>query len=215
MSSEGAVVHIVPESGIDESVLLYKLTFREREISELICKGLDTKKIAETLYISQSTVKAHLHNLYAKTRNHRKSRPGSGSHCRKPFEHDRLIGRTIPTKARAGEERLTCMHNGCTLHAWRPICLLLQVRDLPKDVYAKINYLAEKEHRSLAQETIALLKEALRHGWKQGPKTKALEEMNDLDIDGSKFPDPVALIREDRERSFILGDADRSMRKRY
>ena len=30
--------------------------------------------------------------------------------------------------------------------------------------------------------------------------SKLLEESNVLDIDGSAFPDPVGLIREDRER---------------
>lgn len=34
----------------------------------------------------------------------------------------------------------------------------LQVRDLPEDIYVQLHYLAEKEHRSLAQETIVLLK---------------------------------------------------------
>ncbi len=77
----------------------------------------------------------------------------------------------------------------------------LQVRDLPEDVYVQLNYLAEKEHRSLSQETIVVLKEGLVS--KLGNKDrrrKLLESTNVLDIDGSKFPDPVVLIREDRER---------------
>jgi len=77
----------------------------------------------------------------------------------------------------------------------------LQVRDLPEDVYIQINYLAEKEHRSLAQETIVLLKQGITS--KLGNKErrrKLLEKISDLNIDGSKFPDPVILIREDRER---------------
>jgi plasmid stability protein len=77
----------------------------------------------------------------------------------------------------------------------------LQVRDLPDDVYTQLNYLAEKEHRSLAQETIVLLKEGMvsRLGNKERRK-KLMENINRLDIDGSKLPDPVALIREDRDR---------------
>jgi hypothetical protein len=77
----------------------------------------------------------------------------------------------------------------------------LQVRDLPEDIYTQLNYLADKEHRSLAQETIVLLKEGMdtKLGNKERRK-KLLEKINLLDIDGSKFPDPVSLIREDRER---------------
>jgi plasmid stability protein len=77
----------------------------------------------------------------------------------------------------------------------------LQVRDLPEDVYVQLNYLAEKEHRSLSQETIVILKEGIvsRLGNKDR-RRKLLERTNVLDIDGSKFPDPVTLIREDRDR---------------
>jgi antitoxin FitA len=77
----------------------------------------------------------------------------------------------------------------------------LQVRDLPEDVYTQLNYLAEKEHRSLAQETIVILKEGLviKLGNRDRRK-KLLEEHNILGIDCNKFPDPVTLIREDRER---------------
>jgi hypothetical protein len=77
----------------------------------------------------------------------------------------------------------------------------LQVRDLPEDVYVQISYLAEKEHRSLAQESIVLLKEgiAAKLGNKER-RRKLLEKMSDLTVDGTAFPDPVDLIREDRER---------------
>ncbi len=77
----------------------------------------------------------------------------------------------------------------------------LQVRDLPNDIYIQLNYLAKKEHRSLAQETIVLLKEGIES--KLGNKErrrKLLEKMITLEIDGSKYPDPVKLIREDRDR---------------
>jgi len=38
---------------------------------------------------------------------------------------------------------------------------LLQVRDMPEDLYEKLSYVAEKENRSIAQETIVLLRKAL------------------------------------------------------
>jgi antitoxin FitA len=77
----------------------------------------------------------------------------------------------------------------------------LQVRDLPEDVYVQLNYLAEKEHRSMAQETIVILKEGIvsRLGNKERRK-KLLETANVIDIDGSTLPDPVDLIRKDRDR---------------
>ncbi|HKL85205.1 MAG TPA: hypothetical protein VJ861_02600 [Treponemataceae bacterium] len=77
----------------------------------------------------------------------------------------------------------------------------LQVRDLPENLYAQLNYLAEKEHRSLAQQTIVLLKEGMESkiGNKERRK-KLLDKINLLEIDGSKFPDPIDLIREDRQR---------------
>lgn len=77
----------------------------------------------------------------------------------------------------------------------------LQVRDLPEDVYVQLNYLAAKEHRSMAQETIVMLKEGIasRLGNKERRK-KLLETANVLDIDGVILPDAVDLIRKDRER---------------
>ena len=77
----------------------------------------------------------------------------------------------------------------------------LQVRDLPEDVYVQLNYLAEKEHRSMAQETIVMLKEGIisRLGNKERRK-KLLDTANVLDIDGVILPDVVDLIRKDRER---------------
>lgn len=77
----------------------------------------------------------------------------------------------------------------------------LQVRDLPDEVYMQLNYLAEKEHRSLAQETIAVLKEGLTVKLGNSERrSKLLDQDDPLGIDGRKLRDPVELIREDRER---------------
>ena len=40
---------------------------------------------------------------------------------------------------------------------------LLQVRDIPEDLYKKLADVAEQDNRSIAQETIVLLKEALNY----------------------------------------------------
>ncbi len=42
------------------------LTRREKEILELVCDGATNKEIAERLFLSISTVKNHIHNIYGK-----------------------------------------------------------------------------------------------------------------------------------------------------
>jgi antitoxin FitA len=78
---------------------------------------------------------------------------------------------------------------------------VLQVRDLPEEIYAELSYLAQKERRSLSQETIVILKNgiAAKLGNRERRK-KLLQEECPLDIEGRQLPDPVILIREDRER---------------
>ena len=77
----------------------------------------------------------------------------------------------------------------------------LQVRDLPNDIYHQLNYLAEKDHRSLAQEAIVLLKEVIEAKLGNIQRRKnLLKKIEELQINGKDLPDPVQLIREDRER---------------
>jgi plasmid stability protein len=77
----------------------------------------------------------------------------------------------------------------------------LQVRDLPEDIYVQIGYLAEKEHRSLAQETIVILREGIvsKLGDKER-RRKLLTVERPLAIDGGNLPDPKDLVRQDRDR---------------
>ena len=77
----------------------------------------------------------------------------------------------------------------------------LQVRDLPEEVYIQLTYLAQKEHRSLAQETIVVLKEGIiaKLGNKER-RRKLLSQDGVVAIDGRDLPDPVDLVREDRDR---------------
>ena len=42
------------------------MTKRERQIIELIAKGMTNKKIAENIHISPYTVKSHVHNILEK-----------------------------------------------------------------------------------------------------------------------------------------------------
>ncbi|RKX84527.1 MAG: hypothetical protein DRP70_13105 [Spirochaetes bacterium] len=79
---------------------------------------------------------------------------------------------------------------------------LLQVRDIPEDLYDEISRVARLDNRSIAQETIVLLKSALNYTDTRIKRRLAvLKEIKSMDIDSSdELPDPVDLIREDRDR---------------
>jgi len=44
----------------------FKLTPREKELIELIYAGKSNKEIADTLFLSESTVKTHIYNIFRK-----------------------------------------------------------------------------------------------------------------------------------------------------
>ena len=79
---------------------------------------------------------------------------------------------------------------------------LLQVRDIPEDLYDELSKIAKQDNRSIAQETIVLLRSALKLDTERIKRRQALlNEAKSLNIDeGDTLPDPVDLIREDRER---------------
>jgi hypothetical protein len=79
---------------------------------------------------------------------------------------------------------------------------LLQVRDIPEDLYECLAKVAQSENRSIAQETIVLLRSALNQKEeRKARRRKILEEINEISLgDTDKFPDPALLIREDRDR---------------
>lgn len=79
---------------------------------------------------------------------------------------------------------------------------LLQVRDFPQDLYTTLSRVAEEENRSIAQETIVLLKKALNFQQESmARRRKILEEIQDYKLENTAdFPDPARLIREDRDR---------------
>ena len=54
-------------SRLDMTAQEYKLTHREREIIELVYKGLSNNDISTELYISLNTVKSHMRNIFEKT----------------------------------------------------------------------------------------------------------------------------------------------------
>lgn len=78
----------------------------------------------------------------------------------------------------------------------------LQVRELPEDVYRRLQTLAESENRSLAQETIVLLRKALKmESTNRQRRKEIIDSLNLVDALNTKdFPSPEKLIREDRDQ---------------
>ena len=79
---------------------------------------------------------------------------------------------------------------------------LLQVRDFPEELYDSISRVARSENRSIPQQTIVLLKEALNITKERKVRREAvLADIDNLKIKNSnKFPPPEKLTREDRDR---------------
>jgi len=95
------------------------------------------------------------------------------------------------------------VHAICSIIAYGRIYMpLLQVRDMPEDLYEQLSQIAEQDNRSITQETIVLLKKALNYKESRISRRKRVlsEIRNDVIVDSNKFPDPAVLIREDRER---------------
>jgi DNA-binding CsgD family transcriptional regulator len=65
--AEPMIVVRVPTRSNDRSLVLEKLTPREREVAELVAEGLLNKQIAARLGLSIATVKDHVHHVLAKT----------------------------------------------------------------------------------------------------------------------------------------------------
>jgi len=80
---------------------------------------------------------------------------------------------------------------------------LLQIRDLPQEVYRKLAESAKREHRSLSQQATALLSRALDADIAPRERRRMLLDRlaaEPLVRDLASIPPAEALIREDRER---------------
>lgn len=61
------IIEVKPTSHIDENkIQALGISQRELEVLQLISKGLSNQEIAETLFISESTIKTHISNLFVK-----------------------------------------------------------------------------------------------------------------------------------------------------
>jgi plasmid stability protein len=77
----------------------------------------------------------------------------------------------------------------------------LQVREVPEHIYNRIALLAEVEHRSIAQETVSLLAKGLDCELTPRDRRRAvLEKLGNEEKWPQDIPNPVLLIREDRNR---------------
>ena len=79
---------------------------------------------------------------------------------------------------------------------------LLQVRECPEDIYKKISYRAKAENRTIAQQVVVLLEKGLDQRESNSERRKRLmEKLEKMSISSEiKKIDPVAFIREDRDR---------------
>lgn len=79
---------------------------------------------------------------------------------------------------------------------------LLQVRDVPDDVYKKLAERAKQEHRSIPQQAIVLLRDSLEQ--KNNAKEKRQATLDRIQATTKSMapsaPDPAQMIRNDRER---------------
>ena len=78
----------------------------------------------------------------------------------------------------------------------------LQVRELPEDVYYRLQRKAQQEHRSIAQETVVLLRRALDASEiHRSRRSEALNRIAQRQIPQvPDFPSSEDVVREDRDR---------------
>ena len=55
-----------PRTATDISGRLAGLSDQQREVVVLVCRGLSNRLIADTLDVSEGTIKSHLHTVYEK-----------------------------------------------------------------------------------------------------------------------------------------------------
>ena len=78
----------------------------------------------------------------------------------------------------------------------------LQIRNLDQGIYDTIVSLAKEENRSIAQQTVVLLRSALKLDARKIQLNNALETIKNIQIKEPhrRYPSSEELIREDRDR---------------
>jgi hypothetical protein len=79
---------------------------------------------------------------------------------------------------------------------------LLQVRDFPEDIYGEITFEARRQNRTIAQETIVLIKKGLGEELSNKERRRlAVERSFSRNVPKHvKAVDYVQFVREDRDR---------------
>jgi hypothetical protein len=79
---------------------------------------------------------------------------------------------------------------------------LLQVRDFPEDIYEEITFEARRQHRTIAQQTIMLIKKGLGEEMSNKERRRlAIERTLSRNIpQNAKAVDYAQFVREDRDR---------------
>ena len=92
--------------------------------------------------------------------------------------------------------------NVCILYATEGCMPLLQVRDFPADIYEEISFEAQRQNRTIAQQTIVLIKKGLGQEISNKERRRLVLErtMSRVVPDEVKAIDHVKLVREDRDR---------------
>ncbi|MDR2370030.1 MAG: hypothetical protein LBD71_01000 [Treponema sp.] len=90
----------------------------------------------------------------------------------------------------------------CILYETEENMPLLQVRDFPEDIYGEITFEAHRQNRTIAQQTIVLIKKGLGEEMPNKERRKlAIESTFSRNIPrDAKIADYVKFVREDRER---------------
>jgi len=95
------------------------------------------------------------------------------------------------------------MHYNDFIFDWEIVMSSLQVRELPEHIYYQLKKTADQEHRSLAQQAVAVLAKGLKVS--SSPKERRLallQQITQEPVFDSEILDvvPEMLIREDRDR---------------
>ena len=79
---------------------------------------------------------------------------------------------------------------------------LLQVRDFPQDIYEEITFEARKQNRTIAQQTIVLIKKGLQEEISNRERRRmAIEKTFSRNMpSNAKSMDYARLVRKDRDR---------------
>lgn len=60
------VLHIAPEAGIYQEIQQTRLSGREYQVLRLVADGMESREIADVLFLSTRTVDFHLASIYRK-----------------------------------------------------------------------------------------------------------------------------------------------------